>query len=94
MTATPSMNVLCLKCFKLLSSVSLLDECPEVCTAQYDPVCGTDGKTYPNRCKLQLEACANNDKQLRVSYTGDCLSGKLCEKFKCLAVFIFNFAPM
>ncbi|XP_072039204.1 uncharacterized protein [Amphiura filiformis] len=43
----------------------------EVCTSKYEPVCGNDGKTYPNRCELGREACTNKP-TLRGLYYGRC----------------------
>ena len=31
--------------------------CPSMCPANYVPICGSDGNTYPNTCALKSAAC-------------------------------------
>lgn len=45
-------------------------ECPQ-CTAEFDPVCGSDGISYGNECKLRLEACKYK-RDVTVLYKGPC----------------------
>ena len=42
------------------------DPRPEICTAVYDPACGSDGNTYSNACA----ACSNPD--VDYSVPGEC----------------------
>jgi len=48
-----------------------LKDCEIFCTTDYNPVCGTDGKTYSNSCNLRVFACKNN-KNLKEAYKGKC----------------------
>ncbi|MDK2413810.1 Kazal-type serine protease inhibitor family protein, partial [Aphanizomenon sp. 202] len=41
------------------------------CPANYDPVCGSDGVTYPNLCDLQLADCLS-DADIALAHQGEC----------------------
>ncbi|CAA9998213.1 unnamed protein product [Nesidiocoris tenuis] len=57
-----------------------LAECECVsCGSEYEPVCGSDGVSYSNLCRLKREACLKN-KRIDVLYPGLCDG---CESKKC-----------
>lgn len=46
-------------------------KCPYTCGGPYRPVCGSDGKTYPNECVLNVSAC-EHDEDIVVVHEGTC----------------------
>ncbi|XP_060127703.1 ovomucoid-like isoform X3 [Zootoca vivipara] len=53
---------------------------PAVCPRIYEPVCGTDGKTYHNFC-LFCAAKRDSDVPLDIKHEGECKVKDECSKF-------------
>eukprot|EP00123_Amoebidium_parasiticum_P005685 comp16829_c0_seq1/m.15255 comp16829_c0_seq1/g.15255 ORF comp16829_c0_seq1/g.15255 comp16829_c0_seq1/m.15255 type:complete len:414 (-) comp16829_c0_seq1:296-1537(-) len=46
-------------------------DCPAFCTRDYWPVCGSNGKTYSNKCVLKQAACEGNV-EIAIAFEGNC----------------------
>ena len=51
--------------------------CQQLCPLILLPVCGSDGKSYPNKCSLEVEACMTG-KDLTVVSIGECGNDFFC----------------
>uniref|UniRef100_A0A914BWJ7 Kazal-like domain-containing protein n=1 Tax=Acrobeloides nanus TaxID=290746 RepID=A0A914BWJ7_9BILA len=57
-------------------------DCDIECSQDYDPICGTDGKTYPNECMLKKIICLTNNIGITsptLDYLGECCPDEECD---------------
>lgn len=57
------------------------EKCQLVCTQIYKPICGTDQKTYSNKCMMDMAACME-DKWIDVMHWEACETDKLMHSGK------------
>lgn len=58
------------ECDLKIEHLPIEDEVSCMCDYMYDPVCGTDGLTYANRC--ELECTRNRGTKVRIDHQGEC----------------------
>jgi len=70
-------------------------ECPVICPANFAPVCGDNGKTYSNKCAMEVESCQSG-KEIKLAFAGSCDDKpKVTEKPGCPINFCtFEYAPI
>ena len=67
------------------------DDCPKFCTREYDPVCGSDRKTYGTLCMMNFTSCEKR-LRLKMAYRGECskCSHYLCTFLMVVGIGVFQ----
>ena len=62
----------------LFALVILMTACKDIseCPLTVDEVCGSDGKTYRNKCVFGVEKCRLGDDDLEYVKPGKCIEGE------------------
>ena len=72
MAIDPGNKIICV-------SILLVSVCPNYCEQINDPVCASDGVTYPNICEVGIADChaKQTDPNASVTFTkyGECIEG-------------------
>ena len=56
---------------KIVKTLFLSEPCNPLCTKEYIPQCGNDGKTYGNLCMLKFAHCVSNG-EIQLEHPGEC----------------------
>ena len=68
----PCINVLCRTGQECVSvSGMVVCVCKKSCPAHENPICGSNGMTFPNHCELHKTACLQN-KKIYIKHNGTC----------------------
>ena len=46
-------------------------KCSALCSKEYNPQCGSDGKTYSNPCRMRYATCKSGG-LITLAYPGEC----------------------
>ncbi|KAL4232723.1 hypothetical protein ACF0H5_007411 [Mactra antiquata] len=81
---------LILVCLALLGGcygATIRQGCPMICPANWEPICGTDGKTYSNQCGLESAMCM--DSSIMKAHDGECgmNTPAPCPAIMCMALY-------
>ena len=81
-------------CHSLLQALILftkgaIKKCETACTREFFPICGSDGKTYNNKCLLKVATCLNPEVELKSH--GPCDPEKFNEAGMYIYIYMYVF---